>query len=627
MSEFEIALGHVAEAVEILLDVDLGILDALGDFNFLLAGEQGDLAHLLEIHPNGVVEDVELLGFCVIGGSGVVVFLVLEAVHVGGVDDIELHTAETLVDAFDVGGLDHVLGKEVVDVVVSEVALLFGKLDEFANDFLNLGRVEPALGLGRRFFFGFGCFCFLSSRLGGSWLLGGRFLGGLLSWGFLGRSLFCGWLLGGRFFCGSLFRSSFFGSGCLFSRSCGFLFRCCLFFRHNDLREDEIGGERVTNGYNSPIIAGSKAHEGEFLGDSSDFRQGLLLSCSMFPISLASLRRVWIWLGSRVGELSSEEIWSRRFWRDLRAEKAEGLDGMVEGIGGGWFFEGGGEGEGVFGGEVSEEAVDGSGLGGVGAVANDADEGFLAGEIGEGVDEAFGLLAEPVLHLFGLEGELAEEENAGIVVAGFDFFGSLFFGLIALFFFGAGEGFAELGEADAEAGGAVGEEGVAHDGVGDFFEVDGEGVGEAAAIEGLAEVDVLLGKVDLVVEEAAGAVEEGAEGFGAFRFDEGVGVLFFGKGGDADFEAEFGEFGKGFASGFVTGGVGVVAEDDFVGVALDEAGVVGGEGGAEAGNGVFEAGFVTGDDVDLSFADEGEFFASDDFCAWLCRGRRRLSIF
>ena len=43
-----------------LLDLILRVFDfAFGDLHFLLAREQGDLAHLLEIHPHGVIQNIE----------------------------------------------------------------------------------------------------------------------------------------------------------------------------------------------------------------------------------------------------------------------------------------------------------------------------------------------------------------------------------------------------------------------------------------------------------------------------------------------------------------------------------------------------------------------------------------
>jgi hypothetical protein len=42
-----------------LLDLELGFLDAFGNFHLLFAGEQGDLAHLLQIHAHRVIEHIE----------------------------------------------------------------------------------------------------------------------------------------------------------------------------------------------------------------------------------------------------------------------------------------------------------------------------------------------------------------------------------------------------------------------------------------------------------------------------------------------------------------------------------------------------------------------------------------
>ena len=67
-ARFEVLARGEAEAVEVLLHHRLGVLDALGNFDFLLAGEQRDLAHLLEVHPDRIVEDVELrVGLLLVG--------------------------------------------------------------------------------------------------------------------------------------------------------------------------------------------------------------------------------------------------------------------------------------------------------------------------------------------------------------------------------------------------------------------------------------------------------------------------------------------------------------------------------------------------------------------------------
>ena len=65
--------------MEKLLHAKFGVFDALGDFDLLFASEQRDLAHLLEVHPNRIVEDIELLVLGVLG-SVVGGLLVLEAI-------------------------------------------------------------------------------------------------------------------------------------------------------------------------------------------------------------------------------------------------------------------------------------------------------------------------------------------------------------------------------------------------------------------------------------------------------------------------------------------------------------------------------------------------------------------
>ena len=58
----------------------------------------------------------------------------------------------------------------------------------------------------------------------------------------------------------------------------------------------------------------------------------------------------------------------------------------------------------------------------------------------------------------------------------------------------------------------------------------------------------------------------------------------------------------------MTGVVGVVAEHDGIGVALEEAGVLVSESGAKTGDCILKARCVTSDDVNLAFSGEGRFF-------------------
>ena len=139
----------------------------------------GTWPHLLEVHADGVVEDVEaatgfaflvvvlvlllvvvLLVFLVVGFGVRLLFLleVLVAVNIRGFDDVELHRAQAGLDGFDQVGIVDAVGQGLVEVVPSEVALFLGELDEFANFLLRLvglgldlrrGRMDHRFVLGR----------------------------------------------------------------------------------------------------------------------------------------------------------------------------------------------------------------------------------------------------------------------------------------------------------------------------------------------------------------------------------------------------------------------------------------------------------------------------------------------
>ena len=77
----------------IALDLVFGVFDAFGDLHLLFARQQRHLAHLLEIHPDRIVQDVQ---------PRLLVFLfrlgLLDAVHLRLVDDFDLQVAELDVD-------------------------------------------------------------------------------------------------------------------------------------------------------------------------------------------------------------------------------------------------------------------------------------------------------------------------------------------------------------------------------------------------------------------------------------------------------------------------------------------------------------------------------------------------
>ena len=81
--------------------IDLRFFDPLGNLHFLLAGQQRHLAHLLEIHPHRVIENIELrfrLFFFLFLG---VLLAVLVTVDLGSFDNVDLHPPEPRHDRLD----------------------------------------------------------------------------------------------------------------------------------------------------------------------------------------------------------------------------------------------------------------------------------------------------------------------------------------------------------------------------------------------------------------------------------------------------------------------------------------------------------------------------------------------
>ena len=87
--------GNEAKTIDLLLHHVFGFLDPLGNLHLLFAGEQRDLAHLLEIHPHRIIQDIQLhfrlLFFLLL----LDVFLsIFEAIDFRGFDDVDLHPAK-----------------------------------------------------------------------------------------------------------------------------------------------------------------------------------------------------------------------------------------------------------------------------------------------------------------------------------------------------------------------------------------------------------------------------------------------------------------------------------------------------------------------------------------------------
>src|SRR6185436_9664296 len=131
-------LGDERRPRDRLDDRQLAPLDAAGDFDFAFAREEGDRAHLAQVHADGVVGLVEgarreieldLLG----AFTRAVDRLLVAGVFLIGVDDFDARAAERveeIVEFFRRGDLGR---QQLVDFVVEKVALLLADADQLPD--------------------------------------------------------------------------------------------------------------------------------------------------------------------------------------------------------------------------------------------------------------------------------------------------------------------------------------------------------------------------------------------------------------------------------------------------------------------------------------------------------------
>ena len=126
-----------------LHDADLAALDALGDFDFALAGEQRNGAHLAQVHADGVVgllegsgREVELYVVGLFAGLGLVLVAVAGELVAG--EDVDALGVDGGEQVIEIVGRGDVTGEEVVDLTEGEIALLFPGVDELVYVFFVL---------------------------------------------------------------------------------------------------------------------------------------------------------------------------------------------------------------------------------------------------------------------------------------------------------------------------------------------------------------------------------------------------------------------------------------------------------------------------------------------------------
>ena len=136
----DVFLRGEAEAVNDALHLDLGLFDALANFDFLFAREQRDLAHLVHIHADRVVENFQtrvLVRFLLLRGFGLPGAFGLGLVH----DDFHVETAQFGQQRVQILRTE-IVRQNVIDVVVSDVAVLLREVEQRLD---RLGQIHGRL--------------------------------------------------------------------------------------------------------------------------------------------------------------------------------------------------------------------------------------------------------------------------------------------------------------------------------------------------------------------------------------------------------------------------------------------------------------------------------------------------
>jgi len=157
-------VGGLLEAVVALQDAPAEVhprhLDLLGQVDLLLARQQGDLAHLGQVHPDGIVDPLGDGFELFLGGLLVLVLFLLAvgerlpAIDLGLVQQFDAQLVERHQERIEPVRRDGLIGQVVVHLLVRQVATFFALGDESLDTgFQGVGHsMAPARpgGLGRR---------------------------------------------------------------------------------------------------------------------------------------------------------------------------------------------------------------------------------------------------------------------------------------------------------------------------------------------------------------------------------------------------------------------------------------------------------------------------------------------
>ena len=138
VAELDDFLGDQRRAGDGLDHGQLAALDPPRDFHFALAREQRDGAHFAQVHADrivGLVErarreiELQLLG----AFARAIDDLVVPEVFLVRVDDLDAGAAERVEEVVELVGGGDLRRKQLVDLVVEQVAFLFADIDQLSN--------------------------------------------------------------------------------------------------------------------------------------------------------------------------------------------------------------------------------------------------------------------------------------------------------------------------------------------------------------------------------------------------------------------------------------------------------------------------------------------------------------